>query len=31
MVDDQAKALKFYTEKLGFVLKVDVPTGSTGS
>ncbi|MBJ6764478.1 VOC family protein [Myxococcaceae bacterium JPH2] len=27
MVDDQAKALKFYTEKLGFVLKVDVPTG----
>ena len=27
MVDDQAKALKFYTETLGFVLKVDVPTG----
>jgi catechol 2,3-dioxygenase-like lactoylglutathione lyase family enzyme len=26
-VDDQAKALAFYTEKLGFVLKTDVPTG----
>jgi catechol 2,3-dioxygenase-like lactoylglutathione lyase family enzyme len=26
-VDDQAKALKFYTEKLGFVLKHDVPVG----
>lgn len=27
MVDDQAKALKFYTEKLGFVKKQDVPVG----
>ncbi|RKG69420.1 VOC family protein [Corallococcus sp. CA054B] len=27
MVDDQSKALKFYTEVLGFVLKVDVPMG----
>lgn len=27
MVDDQAKALKFYTEVLGFVTKVDVPMG----
>ncbi len=27
MVDDQAKALKFYTETLGFVKKVDVPAG----
>ncbi len=26
-VDDQAKALAFYTEKLGFVKKNDVPTG----
>lgn len=26
-VDDQAKALEFYTEKLGFVPKEDVPTG----
>jgi catechol 2,3-dioxygenase-like lactoylglutathione lyase family enzyme len=26
-VDDQAKALAFYTEKLGFVLKNDVPIG----
>jgi len=26
-VDDQAKALKFYTEILGFVKKKDVPTG----
>ena len=26
-VDDQEKALKFYTEKLGFVKKTDVPTG----
>src|SRR6185437_10815996 len=26
-VDDQQKALEFYTEKLGFVLKTDVPTG----
>jgi catechol 2,3-dioxygenase-like lactoylglutathione lyase family enzyme len=27
MVDDQEKALKFYTEILGFVKKVDVPVG----
>ena len=27
MVDDQKKALKFYTEKLGFQLKRDVPLG----
>jgi len=27
MVDDQEKALKFYTEKLGFVKKVDMPAG----
>jgi catechol 2,3-dioxygenase-like lactoylglutathione lyase family enzyme len=27
MVDDQAKALKFYTEALGFVKKTDVPLG----
>ena len=27
MVDDQAKALKFYTEVLGFVTKVDAPMG----
>lgn len=26
-VDDQAKALAFYTEKLGFVLKHDIPLG----
>ena len=26
-VDDQAKALAFYTEKLGFALKHDVPAG----
>ena len=26
-VDDQAKALAFYTEKLGFTKKTDVPTG----
>ncbi|MGY1807064.1 VOC family protein [Blastococcus sp. SYSU D00669] len=26
-VDDQAKALAFYTEKLGFVKKTDVPAG----
>jgi catechol 2,3-dioxygenase-like lactoylglutathione lyase family enzyme len=25
MVDDQAKALTFYTEKLGFVVKNDIP------
>jgi len=27
MVDDQAKALKFYTETLGFVKKSDFPVG----
>lgn len=27
LVDDQAKALAFYTEKLGFVAKTDVPLG----
>lgn len=26
-VDDQQKALAFYTEKLGFVLKHDIPVG----
>ena len=26
-VDDQAKALAFYTEKLGFVKKTDMPAG----
>jgi catechol 2,3-dioxygenase-like lactoylglutathione lyase family enzyme len=26
-VDDQAKALQFYTEKLGFAVKHDVPVG----
>ncbi|MEV2237961.1 VOC family protein [Micromonospora sp. NPDC049891] len=26
-VDDQAKALAFYTEKLGFLKKTDVPAG----
>ncbi len=26
-VDDQAKALEFYTDKLGFVAKADVPLG----
>ncbi|WP_104523907.1 VOC family protein [Blastococcus atacamensis] len=26
-VDDQAKALDFYTQKLGFVTKTDVPAG----
>ena len=26
-VDDQEKALKFYTEVLGFVKKVDIPAG----
>lgn len=26
-VDDQAKALSFYTERLGFVPKTDVPVG----
>jgi predicted enzyme related to lactoylglutathione lyase len=27
MVDDQDKALKFYTEKLGFIKKTDIPMG----
>ena len=27
MVDDQAKALKFYTEKLGFQVKHNIPLG----
>jgi len=27
LVDDQAKALRFYTEVLGFTAKVDVPLG----
>jgi catechol 2,3-dioxygenase-like lactoylglutathione lyase family enzyme len=27
MVDDQERALAFYTEKLGFVAKTDVPVG----
>lgn len=27
MVDDQDKALAFYTEKLGFVTRNDVPVG----
>jgi catechol 2,3-dioxygenase-like lactoylglutathione lyase family enzyme len=27
MVDDQAKALKFYTEVLGFIKKQDIPLG----
>ena len=27
LVDDQAKALAFYTEKLGFLKKTDVPAG----
>jgi len=27
-VDDQAKALKFYTQKLGFVKKQDIPIGA---
>lgn len=26
-VDDQERAIRFYTEKLGFVLKEDVPVG----
>jgi predicted enzyme related to lactoylglutathione lyase len=26
-VDDQAKALKFYTETLGFVVKINIPAG----
>lgn len=27
-VDDQARALSFYTEKLGFVVKHDIPLGT---
>lgn len=27
LVDDQAKALEFYTERLGFLKKTDVPVG----
>src|SRR5882672_3093158 len=27
MVDDQDKALKFYTEVLGFVKKIEIPMG----
>ena len=27
LVDDQEKALRFYTEKLGFEVKTDMPTG----
>ncbi len=27
MVDDQAKALRFYTEVFGFVAKHDIPVG----
>ncbi|MCK0175538.1 MULTISPECIES: VOC family protein [Mycobacteriaceae] len=27
LVDDQAKALAFYTDKLGFTKKTDIPTG----
>ena len=30
LVDDQDKALRFYTEKLGFVKKRDVPDGESG-
>lgn len=29
-VDDQAKALRFYTEVLGFVKKTDIPLGDAG-
>jgi catechol 2,3-dioxygenase-like lactoylglutathione lyase family enzyme len=28
LVDDQAKALNFYTEKLGFIVKHDIPLGA---
>ena len=27
LVDDQANALRFYTDKLGFILKHDIPLG----
>lgn len=29
-VDDQDKALRFYTEVLGFVKKAEVPVGTAG-
>ncbi len=29
-VDDQEKALQFYTKQLGFVKKTEVPLGNTG-
>jgi catechol 2,3-dioxygenase-like lactoylglutathione lyase family enzyme len=29
LVDDQAKALRFYTEVLGFVKKTEIPLAST--
>lgn len=28
LVDDQAKALEFYTNKLGFIVKHDIPLGT---
>ena len=31
IVDDQEKALAFYRDKLGFVVKEDVPTGPPGA
>ena len=31
LVDDQAKALRFYTERLGFVKKTDIPLGGGAS
>lgn len=30
LVDDQDKALRFYTETLGFVKKMDLPDGDSG-
>ena len=30
LVDDQEKALRFYTEKLGFVKKMEIPAAQTG-
>ena len=29
LVDDQEKALNFYTEKLGFIKKLDIPMGES--
>lgn len=29
MVDDQDKALQFYTEVLGFIKKTDIPMGNS--